>query len=78
MHYFKVNNNYIGIYFLIGKKIEKLRTQKGWTLAQLAKRTEINADYLRTIELGEPLLGIGEIAQIADVLKVKSSEILPF
>jgi ribosome-binding protein aMBF1 (putative translation factor) len=78
MHYFEVNNHYIGTHFLIGKKIEKLRTQKGWTLKQLAKRTEINADYLRNIELGEPLLGLWELEQIADAFKVKSSAIMPF
>jgi len=78
MHYFEVQNNYIGTHFFMGKKIEKLRTQEGWTLAQLAEKTEINADYLRNIELGEPLLGIYELKQITDAFKVKSSDILPF
>ena len=78
MHYFETNNNYIGTYFLIGKKIEELQTQKGWTLLKFAERSEINADYLRSIKLGEPLLGIGELKQIVDAFKVKSSDILPF
>jgi ribosome-binding protein aMBF1 (putative translation factor) len=78
MHYFETNNNYIGTNFFMGKKIEKLRTQKGWTLAQLSEMTELNADYLRNIELGEPLLRLWELEQIAKAFKVKSSDILPF
>jgi hypothetical protein len=78
MHYSEINNNWIGTNFFMGKKIEKLRMQKGWTLEKLSEITELNADYLRNIELGEPLLGLWEFEQIVDAFKVKSSDILPF
>ena len=78
IHYREINNNWIGANFFMAKKIEKLRTQKSWTLAQLSKKTELNEDYLRNVELGEPLLRLWELEQIAKAFKVKSSDILPF
>ena len=63
---------------VIGRKIETLRTQKGWSLAQLAKRTELNVDYLRGVEQGESILRMWAFEQIVSAFKVKSSTILPF
>ena len=63
---------------VIGRKIETLRTRKGWTLAQLAKKTRLNVDYLQSIEQGESILRIWALEEIAQAFKVKSSAILPF
>ena len=62
----------------IGEKIRELRAEKGWTLEQFAKKTDINVDYLRCIERGEPILRMWALEVILDALKVKSSAVLPF
>lgn len=64
--------------YIIGKKIEDLRTQKGWTVTRLANKAGINADYLRSVERGELMIGIWDLKQIVSVFKLESSAILPF
>lgn len=62
----------------IGKRIRKLRQQKGLTLTQLAESSNLDIDYLKSIERGMSILRIWALKQIARSLNVKSSEILPF
>ncbi len=62
----------------IGDRIRELRSEKGWTLSEFAKKTDLNVEYLRCIERGEPVLEMRAFEQIIEVLKVKSSAVLPF
>jgi DNA-binding transcriptional regulator YiaG len=62
----------------IGDRIRELRLRKGWSLAQFARKTEIDAEYLQSVERGEPILRMWALKTILDILKVKSSAVLPF
>lgn len=62
----------------IGKRIRKLRQQKGLTLTQLAKNSNLDIGYLKSVERGMSILRMWALGQIAYSLNVKSSEILPF
>ena len=62
----------------IGDRIRELRLRKGWSLAQFANKTEIDAEYLQSVERGESILRVWALETILDVLKVKSAAVLPF
>jgi ribosome-binding protein aMBF1 (putative translation factor) len=62
----------------IGGRIRKLRIKKGWSLAQFARKTDLNIEYLRNIERGESILRLWALEKITEALRVKSSAVLPF
>jgi DNA-binding XRE family transcriptional regulator len=62
----------------IGKKIREVRLKKGWTIARLAKAIDVDIDYLKNLERGEPLMQMWVLERIVVALKIKSSAILPF
>lgn len=62
----------------IGKNIKKAREEKGLTQEELAQKVEVHVSYISRIERGVVNPSIEVIENIAKVLKVKSSAILPF
>jgi DNA-binding Xre family transcriptional regulator len=64
--------------YRIGKNIEDLRIQKGWTLNRLAKRIRMDSGYLLSIERGELLIRIWDLQQIARAFKVQLIDLLTF
>ena len=62
----------------LGKNIQKVRKEKGLTQAEVAEKAGINVNYYAVIERGEKKATLETLEKIFKVLKVKSSEILPF
>lgn len=60
---------------MVGKRIAKLRDEKGWTQKQLAKATRLSKSYIASIEEGKRP-GIKALAIIAEELGVEVGELL--
>ena len=59
---------------MVGKRIAKLRDEKGWTQKQLAKATRLSKSYIASIEEGKRP-GIKTAVIIAEALGVKVREL---
>jgi transcriptional regulator with XRE-family HTH domain len=68
----------VGSQIQLGKNIKKARKKADLTQAEVAEKAEIHVNYFARIERGEENPSIDIIEKIANALKVKSSEILPF
>ena len=62
----------------IGKNIKSAREKTKYTQAELAKKIGINVNYYARIERGEHIPSFKVLESIAKILKIKSSDILPF
>jgi len=62
----------------IGKKLKKVRLSLGLKQADVAGRAGISVNYYARIERDEENPTIETLEKILKVLKVKSSDILPF
>lgn len=67
---------------LIGPKVRELRTDKGWTQAQLAAKLEgrgwpCSADYIARIEQGEEPVSDVQFLVLGIVLEVDHAELFP-
>lgn len=61
-----------------GKKLRKIRENKGLSQEEVAREVGISTNYYAGLERGEENPSFAVLEKICDVLKVKSSEILPF
>lgn len=68
----------MGTQVQLGKNLKKARIKSGLTQDELAKKAEINTNYYARLERGEVNPSLEILENIAKVLKIKSSEILPF
>ncbi len=62
----------------IGKNIKKARKKTSLTQSDVANKINIHPNYYARIERGELVPSLEVLEAIAKVLKVKSSDILPF
>jgi len=62
----------------IGDKLREFREIANLTQAEVANKAEINSNYYARIERGEEQPALDTLYDILKVLKVKSSDILPF
>ena len=60
----------------IGEKIKKHRTERGFSLRELAKRVELSASFLSQIEQGKASPSIENLKKIANNLEVKVSYLI--
>lgn len=60
----------------IGRKIAKLRTQKGKSQEDLAGEAEVNRGYISRIENGHVAFSVPVLIKIAEALGVKPDELL--
>ena len=60
----------------LGKRIKRLRTQRGKTQAQLADFAEITPQYLSEIEQGKTNASIGILANLARELNIPLSDLI--
>lgn len=61
-----------------GKKIREIREKRGLSQEEVRKAVGISVTYYAGIERGEENPTFSVIENICRVLKIKSSEILPF
>ncbi len=62
----------------LGKNVKKARENTGLTQEQLAEKTGIHMSYVSRIERGLVNPSFDILENLAKVLKVKSSDLLPF
>lgn len=76
----KFNEKFKLLCLNLGKHIQKIREEKGVTIAEMSKRTGISAQYLRKIEKGIAygILIDKHLSKIAIVLKIKLSKLFEF
>ena len=60
----------------IGNKLAELRAERGWSLRDLAARTELSVTYLWEIEKGRKEPGAGTIVRLCRVFKISSDWLL--
>jgi quercetin dioxygenase-like cupin family protein len=56
----------------VGSKIKKVRTEKNFTLEQVANQTGFSTEYLRDLEAGNVIPPVGTLLQIARALEIES------
>lgn len=62
----------------IGKGIKVARLESGLTQSEVAEKAKISVNHYARIERGEINPSIETLESILEVLKIKSSKILPF
>lgn len=62
----------------IGVRIKQARLDKGFTQSEVAEKAELSVNYYSRIERGEVNQSIDTLEAILKVLKIKSSDVLPF
>lgn len=62
----------------IGKRLKEVRLGLGFKQSDVAKKANISVNYYARIERDEENPTIETLEKITKVLKVKSSDILPF
>lgn len=62
----------------VGKKLKELREERNLTQVEVATQSGINITHYAKTERGETNTTIAKLRRICKVLKVKSSDILPF
>ena len=62
----------------IGHNIKNARKKSGLTQAEVAGKAKIHVNYYARIERGETVPSVEVLEAISKILKIKSSDILPF
>lgn len=60
----------------IGKRIRKARKRKGYSLVQLAEKTEFSQGYLSKIENSDKSPPVSKLLRLARTLEIGVSELL--
>ena len=63
---------------VVGGNIRRLRVQKGLSMAYMAETIDIDPDYYADLERGAAWMRTVDLKDIARILGVKSSALLPF
>ncbi len=61
---------------IIGKRIEKLRYKKGWSLREMGKRTQLSHDFISRVEKGETTPSFSSLESIAEALGIDIVELI--
>lgn len=59
----------------IGKKLKKLREERGWTLEKFAYENDVSKGYISDIEAGKRLPSLKMLNKIANALDVDIKEL---
>jgi len=59
-----------------GAIITRLRTERGWTLGELAQRSRMNRVYLGVLEKGGNLPSLATLFEFAQVFGISAAEIV--
>ncbi len=60
----------------IGKKIKRIRGEKGITQEQLAEKARISVDFLSLIERGRNAPSLGTLEKLSKALSISASDLL--
>ena len=59
-----------------GAIIQRLRTERGWSLVKLAQRSGMNATYLGVLEKGGNVPSLSTIFELADVFNTTAADLV--
>lgn len=60
----------------VGRRIRKLREEKGWTRSNLAEHLDVSDRYSSSIELGQKGMSVKTLLRLAEILEVTTDYIL--
>ena len=60
----------------IGKRVQEVRCQMGFTQAELAEMTDLSVSYISYIECGKKIMSVKTLIKIVDALNVTVNELL--
>ncbi|WP_394682222.1 helix-turn-helix domain-containing protein [uncultured Comamonas sp.] len=60
----------------LGQALRKLRTERGWSQAELALRVQMDRNYLSLIELGRNSPSVRMLMRLCAALDVKAADVL--
>ena len=60
----------------LGQSLRKLRTERGWSQAELALRVQMDRNYLSLIELGRNSPSVRMLMRLCAALDVKAVDVL--
>ena len=64
------------IKLIFGMKLKKLRTEKGYSLQELSRKTDISVSYLNEIEKGKKYPKADKIADLAEALEIPYDQLI--
>ena len=70
------DENTSGVLALFGRRLVELRTERGWSTAELAQRSELDADVVGRYERGEESAPLASLRRLAGALEVAVSELV--
>jgi transcriptional regulator with XRE-family HTH domain len=59
-----------------GAIVFRLRTERGWTLADVSRRSGMNPTYLGVLERGANVPSLATIFKLAEVFEVEAAELV--
>lgn len=59
-----------------GSVVTRLREERGWSIAQLARHTNLNSTHLGVLERGGNLPSLSTIIQLGDALGIDGADIV--
>src|SRR6516162_3535311 len=62
----------------VGKIIERVRTQRGMTVRELADKSGLSVSFIRAVERGDSDIAIGRLAKLANVFHYDLGSFLGF
>jgi len=62
----------------VGKILERVRTQRGMTVRELAEKSGLSASFIRAVERGDSDIAIGRLAKLAEVFHYDLGSFLGF
>ncbi len=62
----------------VGKILERVRTQRGMTVRELAEKSGLSASFIRAVERGDSDIAIGRLAKLANVFHYDLGSFLGF
>lgn len=64
--------------YRLGRRIQELRKEKGYTQEELAEKLHISLSYIGKIEIGERKPNLKMLYKISEKLGVKVKDLIPF
>lgn len=61
---------------LVGRNVRRLRTERRWSMRELATRMHVSAATISAIEHGQTGISLGRLTAIADAFAVDTSELM--
>lgn len=63
-------------YSVIGERLKKARTEKGYTQEQLAEKIDVSVAFLSRVERGKAKINLNRLDQLCNLLEISEGNIL--